>query len=473
MVVNGNTWPVLNVEQRRYRFRFLNAANDNFQTLALATDANGSPGIDDGQYTELTDAIVQIGADGGFLPAPVTVPELELGIAERADVIVDFTGIATGTEIYLVNTDGDPGTTEQVMKFIVGLAASQDTTTPAAQLVLPAFTPLGTANLTRQVSLNSNGRNLLGTVEAGVAVPLRWEAATTENPLLDSTEIWEIQNFTGSAHPIHIHQVQFEILGRGPDGVTPPGPGETGTKDTVIVGGGETVRVKARFDIPGQYVWHCHILDHEDDEMMRPFKVVPQSLQIISPNAAGTVLPAGSQFTITWGAPIAATHFDLFYSLNNGATWIRIADDATGSSYDWTVPTFFRNRNNVLLRITAFAANGTSLGSDLSIPFAIEVVKLNFPNGGENLAGGSLQTITWTTNGTKRPVARVGLAFTRNGGVTWELIKSLASNPGTYNWTVPTPLVTRNKCKVRVTLRAADGTILGRDASDAFFTVAP
>ncbi len=310
IVVNGNTWPFLNVEPRRYRFRFLNASNNNPIDLMLATDANATLGIDDGIYNVLVNPFWQIGADGGFLPAPANVQQVILHIAERADVIVDFSAYTPGTEIYLINDGGDTGTTEQVLKFVVVALTSADTSTPADQLVLPPFTPLGPADLTRLVSLNEGGPGqpgmLLGTVNPGPpasGVPLRWEAPITENPQLNSIEIWEIHNFTGNEHPIHIHMVQFEIIDRralgtlvGDPSTTGPGPGETGTKDTVIVGDGQIVRVKAKFDIPGLFVWHCHILDHEDDEMMRPYEVVGAASSPNSPVARDDSATARSRF---------------------------------------------------------------------------------------------------------------------------------------------------------------------------------
>jgi FtsP/CotA-like multicopper oxidase with cupredoxin domain len=103
----------------------------------------------------------------------------------------------------------------------------------------------------------------------------------TENPTLGDTEEWEIYNFTEDAHPIHLHLVRFEVVGRraidgGPSIVgNTPQPWETGFKDTVIAYPGEITTVKARFDIPGLYVWHCHIVEHEDNEMMRPYVVSP------------------------------------------------------------------------------------------------------------------------------------------------------------------------------------------------------
>jgi FtsP/CotA-like multicopper oxidase with cupredoxin domain len=129
----------------------------------------------------------------------------------------------------------------------------------------------------------------LGTVDAaGMSVPNSWMDAITENPGL-GTEIWEIHNFTADAHPIHVHQTMFQVVNRqglatDADGMatqpatlvgvpTPPEVWETGFKDTVIAYPGQVTRIKVFFDIPGLYVWHCHILSHEDNEMMRPFCV--------------------------------------------------------------------------------------------------------------------------------------------------------------------------------------------------------
>jgi bilirubin oxidase len=118
---------------------------------------------------------------------------------------------------------------------------------------------------------------LLGTIdENGEGVPLLWSDAITENPAIGSTEIWEIHNFTADAHPIHIHLVQFEVVNREiaeTGEVRGPESWETGFKDTVISYPGEITRIKAQFDLEGLFVWHCHILEHEDNEMMRPYCV--------------------------------------------------------------------------------------------------------------------------------------------------------------------------------------------------------
>lgn len=292
LVVNGRTWPYLNVEQRRYRLRFLNGCNSRF--LILKFD---DPRVD----------VWQIGTEGGFLPAPVHTSKLNVGrlggvllvaLAERADVIVDFSKVPVGTDVYLLNLGpdepfggfpspmADPATTGQVMQFRVVKATGADPSTPPNKLLLPSFTALGAETTSRQVSLNEQDSAVLpgvgpihaslGTVENGVAVMKMWEDPITESPAVNTTEVWEIYNTTEDAHPIHVHQVQFQVVNRddGAGGIRGPEPWETGYKDTVIAYPGEITRIRAHFDIKGRYVWHCHIVDHEDNEMMRPFEVV-------------------------------------------------------------------------------------------------------------------------------------------------------------------------------------------------------
>jgi len=283
MVVNGRTWPYLNVEQRRYRFRFLNGCNSRFLILQMDNEL----------------PFWQIGAEGGFLPAPVGRVQMLMSPAERTDVIVDFSSIPAGTIITLLNvgpdepfgggTPGvdfdpaDPDGTGQVMQFRVVKTKGHDASTPVDQLVLPARVPLPDESVTRQVSLNEKASDfwdgpaeaLLGTVAGGAGVPLPWMEDVTEHPALGATEVWEFHNFTEDAHPMHIHEVMFEVVNRQPfeGDARPPEPWETGVKDTVIAYPGEITRVKARFDLPGRYVWHCHIVEHEDNEMMRPYEV--------------------------------------------------------------------------------------------------------------------------------------------------------------------------------------------------------
>jgi bilirubin oxidase len=303
MVVNGNTWPVLPVERRRYRFRILNACNARTLMLKVAADPLAK------RPAAAALPIWVVGTDGGFLPAPVSLDSARMGVAERFDVVVDFTGVPVGTALYLINEGpdepfgggtvgvdfqpADPGTTGQVLKFVVVPAVSADGSVPPDRLALPALARPGAESVTRQLSLNeldssafpeAPTEGMLGVLNTdGTPKPLPWMAPVTENPKLGATEVWEFRNFTADAHPIHVHQVQFQVLDRRPFGAAqaprrvgdprPPESWETGFKDTVLALPGEITRIRARFDIAGRYVWHCHIVDHEDNEMMRPYQV--------------------------------------------------------------------------------------------------------------------------------------------------------------------------------------------------------
>jgi FtsP/CotA-like multicopper oxidase with cupredoxin domain len=195
------------------------------------------------------------------------------------------------------------------MEFRVVGGAVVDPTTRPQYLQLPVVPALATASVTRDVSLNEEESKtvrvstdgdgnvildcasampfgptaaLLGSGDNATPGARKWSEPITENPAVGATENWVIYNNTVDAHPIHIHEVQFRVVGReaiggGPSiaGSNDPLPTEAGFKDTVIAYPGETTTVQAKFDLPGQYVWHCHIVEHEDNEMMRPFRVGP------------------------------------------------------------------------------------------------------------------------------------------------------------------------------------------------------
>ncbi len=308
IMVNGNTWPYLEVEQRRYRFRVLNGCQSRF----LILDFDEVPAVE----------VWAIGNEGGFLAAPVDLTatngnRLLMAPAERADLIVDFTNVPIGPHVLRnVGPDepfgggeppddfdlADPDTTGQIMELRVIAAPTVDTSTPPQFLQLPAVTPLPAPTATRRLALleemsaffDGPAEALLGTVdgdpsgEGGVLTKRLWAQPVSENPQVGATEIWELYNATADAHPIHIHEVAFEVIDRQVITIdettqrvhvetgstaTPPEPWETGVKDTVIAYPGEVTRVRIHFGTPGQYVWHCHIVEHEDNEMMRPYRV--------------------------------------------------------------------------------------------------------------------------------------------------------------------------------------------------------
>jgi FtsP/CotA-like multicopper oxidase with cupredoxin domain len=311
MMVNGNTWPFLAVDRQRYRFRILNGCNSRFLILDFAQ----IPGVD----------VWMIGNEGGFLAAPVNLTadhdnRLLMSPAERAEVIVDFAAVPPGT--YVLGNLGpdepfgggipggdfepaDPASTGLVMRFDVSAAQTADPTTPPQFLQLPPLAPLPATTAVRRLALlermspffeDAPAEALLGTVsgnpdiEAAGWTPLLWMDPITENPAIGATEIWELYNATGDAHPIHVHEVLFEVVDRqsivvDEDNETvrvapgsaprPPERWENGLKDTVIAYPGEVTRLRITFNTPGQYVWHCHIVEHEDNEMMRPYRIGP------------------------------------------------------------------------------------------------------------------------------------------------------------------------------------------------------
>jgi len=364
MVVNGVAWPNLDVEPDLYRFRLLDGCNSRFLNLSLrALDAAG---VDLGEVP-----MYQIGAEQSLMPnvvkvetgfrtvlpgngtvpaaSPAPAPEhaLLMGLAERADVLVDFSSLPAGTtQVRMINTapdapfggfpdiPADPTTTGQVMQFTLvpdtpageGFTAPQDLvlslpdpTDPANGPVFPGardqalleeesilvcatIKPNGTVEYDKKSTpdplnpgtcLDKKGAlaasvpfapkaAVLGTNGASGGSVTLWSDPLATNPALNSTETWELWNWTVDGHPIHMHLVKFKVVNREAfDPLTgalsgtanPPEPTEAGWKDTVIAYPGEVTRVNATFDIEGLYVWHCHIVEHEDNEMMVPYCV--------------------------------------------------------------------------------------------------------------------------------------------------------------------------------------------------------
>jgi spore coat protein A, manganese oxidase len=293
MLVNGKVWPFLEVEPRLYRFRVLNGCNARILNLDI-------PGV----------KMWQIGAEGGMWDKPVSVTRLVLAPAERADVLVDFRH-AAGAMLPMknlnppqpVSTPAPPLT--QVMQIRVG----RNVTQPGPSTI-PKSLPGRAANIpgpvatTRYITLNEIAAETVDWVLTLNAAD--FEAPTTEKPRVGTVEDWVYVNLTGDTHPMHTHLVTVQVVGRtpfdadayqsaygGPKGVPggidptpfatgpmlPPDPTERGFKDTVKVNPGYFTTVRAKYELPKgvttpqTYVYHCHILEHEDNDMMRPFTV--------------------------------------------------------------------------------------------------------------------------------------------------------------------------------------------------------
>ena len=202
----------------------------------------------------------------------------------------------------------------------------------------------------------------------------------------------------------------------------------------------------------------------------------PVSTRVLQPDGTEPVA-AGDVYSVSWEAPLVATQFKLQYSIDNGTTWKAMAPDfVTGRSYDWTVPLTPNNKSKCLVKITGYDEDGAKIGTDVSAPFTIEVLKLDAPNGGEApLTSESLYLITWTTNPNVPPVDHVQLSYTLDNGDTWKAINTSAdpSDDGSFVWTVPKVTKDKNNCRVKVVLKDASGKTLGSDVSDGVFTIQP
>jgi spore coat protein A len=293
MLVNGKVWPYLNVEPRMYRFRILNGCNARILNLHLGGAR-----------------LWQIGAEGGMWDVPVPVKQLVLAPAERADVLVDFSKFR-GARLVLKNhrpykpVSNPAPSLEQVMQIRVGTTVSH----PGPSSI-PSILPGRAADLSGSVATRYITLNEIDPEEVTWYLNLNGvhfdEGPVTETPKVGSVEDWVYINMTGDTHPMHTHLVTFQVIGRtpfdaeayeeaygGPNGVPggidptpfatgpmlPPAPEERGFKDTVKANPGQFTTIRAKFELPTdvpapqEYVYHCHIVEHEDNDMMRPFTV--------------------------------------------------------------------------------------------------------------------------------------------------------------------------------------------------------
>jgi spore coat protein A, manganese oxidase len=265
-LVNGKLFPFLEVEACKYRFRLLNGSNARFFYLSL------SNGLE----------FHQIGTDLGLLPSPVSLKRLDIAPAERADLIIDFAD-HRGETLTLMSG------VLPVLEFRVSAAPARESgTLPATLRPVPKISE-SEAVQTRLLTLGEKD-DPADNPQIMLLNNAHWNAQVTENPKLGSAEIWSFANFTDDSHPIHLHLVRFQILDRRTfqpvDYYTkgkivyvgdpiPPAPNEMGWKDTVQAHSQMVTRIIARFEgFTGRYVWHCHILEHEDNEMMRPYDVL-------------------------------------------------------------------------------------------------------------------------------------------------------------------------------------------------------
>jgi len=315
-IVNGTVWPNMDVKRHLYRLRFLNSANQRFYTLSFS---NGM-------------SFRVIGSDGGYLEQARTVNSVQIGVTERVDMLVDFSQVPVGTKIVLQNTSRlqppigpfpDPNTDGTVMQFtVVNSPAVPPKPIPAQLNTIAQLTPdRPTRTLIQNVETDDDNRILQAELDGQL-----FHRLTTELPTIGSTEDWQFVNLTPLTHNKHVHLIQFQVVSRqdidapgylrdwlAANGNPPfshptlklpverylmgnptgPEPEESGWKDTVRTPAGQVTRIRIRWAqqrgaaTPGVnnfpinplfsigFIWHCHLLDHEDNEMMRPMTVIP------------------------------------------------------------------------------------------------------------------------------------------------------------------------------------------------------
>jgi spore coat protein A len=293
MLVNGKVWPYLNVEPRMYRFRILNGCNARIMSLTFG----GAP-------------MWQIGAEGGLWDQPVPMNNLVLTPAERADIVIDFSAMA-GKRFTVHNSRpvAPVSTPAPNLPTVMQIRVGNVVTSPGPSSV-PATLPgqaasLGTPSVTRFIPLNEIAA---GTANWWLNLSGAHFGKAPENPRAGAIEDWVFVNLTPDTHPMHTHLFNHQVIGRVPFDVTtyqgeyarangvpggidpspfatgpmlPPTPDERGWKDTTKANPGYYTIIRGKMDLPTgvaapqSYVYHCHIVEHEDNDMMQSFTVNP------------------------------------------------------------------------------------------------------------------------------------------------------------------------------------------------------
>src|SRR5499433_1189809 len=373
ILVNGKVWPNLNVQRRQYRFRIVDGSNARFYNLSLS---NGM-------------SFIQIGADGSYLPAPVTLTQQLIAVCERTDILIDFSNLPPGTKVVLLNSANAPfpggdlvdNNTGVVMQFtVVNSTAVHPKPLPATLITIPTLVETENIGNPKLFTLNEQEDPISGD-PLGVFIDGRhFDEDVTEIPRVGTTEAWYFTNLTEDAHPIHIHLVEFQLEDRQlidrdrfkayweslngadlplnhapirvnpetavdtgdgtgvrdflfdtqggtvfpgtPSQPEPPSPSESGWKDVFLAPPFMVTRVRLRLApqsvneadlFPGKntfpfdptegpgYVWHCHILDHEDNDMMRPMAITFKDLPSLN---SGIIIPAGNT-AARYSTPVA------------------------------------------------------------------------------------------------------------------------------------------------------------------------
>lgn len=248
ILVNGRQQPYFRVGARKLRLRLLNGSNARSYKLALSS---GKP-------------LTEIANEGGLLTSPVALSSIKLEAADRVDVIVDFTNTSPGTSVVLRNLNGS-GSTADVMRFDISAGATDTSVLPSTLAPAPDRLRTVDSTVTRNFTIAQN--NGVWSFNGKPYEPTRIDA----NPKLNATETWNFSNRSSITHPIHIHDINFQILSINGNS---PAKQDAGWKEIVNVPPWGNASVIAKYtDFTGTYVFHCHILEHEDNRLMANFNV--------------------------------------------------------------------------------------------------------------------------------------------------------------------------------------------------------
>lgn len=261
-LVNGKPQPYFEVGDRKYRLRLLNASNLRSYEFTLDKPI----------------PMMQIATESGLLPAPVQRSRIRLGPGERAEIVLDFAG-RLGETVLLRNINAIPQQ-QQVMQFRVTQDLLDDSALPPVLRPLPEL-EMDPVSLTRTWVLGAEPDPLVWTINGRRFDPERVDTAPL-NPVLNSTERWVFVNATTAEHIVHIHDVDWRLVRRiGPTQMSAEelAVEQNSLKETFVIRPGETIELISKFtDHVGRYVFHCHLLEHEDRSMMANFEVVPTRL---------------------------------------------------------------------------------------------------------------------------------------------------------------------------------------------------
>jgi hypothetical protein len=455
---------------------------DTYQTVTL----RAAEDVDVGNGT----ATIRISSSGVPTTKDITATEADNDVLSFVTNTDSVTVLEGGTATFQVKLGAQP--TSTVNAFVAWFSGDTDITVQSGSSLI--FTPSNWSTyqtVTLRAAEDGDLDNGIATIRISASeVPGYKDVTATE---IDN----DIVNFVTNTDLVTVPEggtATFKVkLSARPSSTV-------NASLTLLAGGDADIRIKSgaslRFTTANWNIYQKVVLsDAEDPDLLNGTATIRISgpgvqtdkdviateadndMSLLTPGD-GEIIPSGALYPVSWMAPPQAVKFKLAYSMDNGTIWMPINnnDFVPGPSYNWTVPTPMGNKKKCLVKLVGYDAFNRKVGSDKSdAPFAIEVINLTYPNLTETFVSGSKVMITWTTNSTKKPVAKTILYYTKDACMTWSRIKLFNGdpNPRSHEWTVPLVGKAKPNCKVKVVLKDSNGSNLGSDVSDAYFTISP